>query len=209
MALCVRRRRGEGWHGALRGCCLIPLKFNKQLPGMKRDASVYLYKRERGREREAVCERKWERKGARRSYMNPNRGTRWEKEKGVRSAGCTSSRAHLRGNKGDAPRYTVFPINYVWSGRFVQRDARNPKNLLFAKFTGLDVGKRWQEPLFFCGFRAVGSEMKVRPDEIYNCALRWGRGLFFETSNGIIALIRNTIVQFRSMGEKKKYLDHL
>lgn len=139
MALCVRRRRKRrGWHGALRGCCLIPLKFNKQLPGMKRDASVYLYNE---KEREGGS---WESEREReKSYMNPNRGTRWEKEKG-RGRRAPRPVAHLRGNKGDAPRYTVFPINYVWSGRFVQRDARNPKNLLFAKFTGLDK----QEPLF-------------------------------------------------------------
>lgn len=120
------------------GCCLIALEFNKQLPGMKRDASVYLYnesqcagnskleKRKRvdsrgklyeSKPRDEAEERKWvktrERKGEKR-LCSP----RWE-------MGETT------------PRYTVFPINYVWSARFVQRSDRNSKNPLFVKFSSL------------------------------------------------------------------------
>ena len=52
---------GGGGRGDTRRSGVVassPLKFNKQLPGMKRDASVYLYKRERERERESgSCKR--------------------------------------------------------------------------------------------------------------------------------------------------------
>lgn len=43
-----------------RGCCLIPQEFNKQLPGMKRDASVYLYNENRAKGEEEEREREGE-----------------------------------------------------------------------------------------------------------------------------------------------------
>jgi len=79
------RRGGKG--GKRRDVYLNPQEFNKQLPGMKRDASVYLYnevvrrcvradgrerERERGRERER--ERKRESERARRYKMKQKRG---------------------------------------------------------------------------------------------------------------------------------------
>lgn len=166
MALCVRRRsrrRGKGWHEALRGCCLIPLKFNKQLPGMKRDASVYLYKRERERDRERqriVRERERER-GEVIWTRTEGRGER--KKKGWGVVAVRPPWRTWEETRGDAPKYTVFPINYVWSGRFVQRDARNPKNLLFAKFTGLDKRLRWQQTPLLLRFPCNGVRDESSP----------------------------------------------
>lgn len=95
----------------------------------------------------------------------------------------------LEGNKRAAPRYTIFPINYVWFALFAGRATTRSQKFLFERFSGLTVR--------VCRFPLVST---------YACNLTWCIVLM-EFIIGLKSTAELSIIQrIRNFRSNKTYL---